>query len=546
MLKTHRARLLSAVAILCLEMALTGCQTAGPASIQRGRPDYNNAIQETTAQMVLANIVRVHDGEMPLVMDVTQVNAAVQVQGSLSPSVAGIGGLSALQGAGPAVTTGITTTGTTGALSSKMAGTRTEGVGMALQYQESPTITYAPLSGQPLISQISQPIPVSVITSLIESQWSVPALLSLTVNYITPNTKDHYAISNALFELNSYGAVAFGSISKEKTGLNLSNVTPSIGNSTEGPENKFVIFFEPFHAEDLDTSDPRDDTPEAQYELHRRLANLWVRVILLYAPTVKFDSPFTPDKLRSLIDEIQKCEGKDDLAHMDTGCIEPDLEQLPRAIYLNTDAKQEGLSSGDESPEWNTNAPIMRTFSALGMLKAATEEPPVGQVAFVSPEQFSAIMTRLGSDEASDNACPKPAAVSPGSEFLELSNRLEWEDPVYTADQKSAGGGGLNASNTENTRLLDKGHEISALNEERKVFRDRRFLLIIKSKKPLTEYLPGECIYVSYHKDEYWYSISDRDTITKRNFALIAELMSVTAVASQTSPPSTTVLVGGR
>jgi hypothetical protein len=124
----------------------------------------------------------------------------------------GIGGLNALQGAGAVITTGGTTASPTGALSSRVVTSRTAGIQSMLQYQESPTITYAPLSGQALISQLAQPFSLPTIAALSEGNWPQVALLTFTLDWINPSQRDSDAGVNELAEIASYGALTVASM----------------------------------------------------------------------------------------------------------------------------------------------------------------------------------------------------------------------------------------------------------------------------------------------------------------------------------------------
>ena len=66
------------------------------------------------------------------------------------------------------------------------------GVGGALQYEESPTIRYQPLTGAALIAQVSSPITVDSIASLYDSDWPIGELLDLATDRITPRIWDNY------------------------------------------------------------------------------------------------------------------------------------------------------------------------------------------------------------------------------------------------------------------------------------------------------------------------------------------------------------------
>jgi hypothetical protein len=196
------------LACLVTSLALAACQQIGPDSLGVGRQRYNDAIHETSRQQLFANLIRIANGEWPLFMDVTEVDAAEALQGSLTGGASGIGGKSALQGAGPAAVTGVTTTGTTGSLLSKIIGSAVGSIGGTVGYQESPTIRYQPLVGNALIQQISTPMTAESIANLITSDWPFLPLLDLTTDSLTPQYEDNWAALNAIAALyEDYGAL---------------------------------------------------------------------------------------------------------------------------------------------------------------------------------------------------------------------------------------------------------------------------------------------------------------------------------------------------
>src|SRR5271166_4501150 len=105
-------------------IGVAGCQFFGPTSIQVGRPVYNEVIQQTSKLQIFANIIRVYHHEPTSFMDVSQISAQFTVQGTLMGAVMAIGGA------------------------------RTGSTNIGLLFQENPVITYSPLTGQSLVSQI--------------------------------------------------------------------------------------------------------------------------------------------------------------------------------------------------------------------------------------------------------------------------------------------------------------------------------------------------------------------------------------------------------
>jgi len=112
---------------------LAGCQFFGLTSIQVGRPVYNEVIEQTSKLQTFANIIRVFRREPTSFMDVSQINAQLTVQNTLMGAIDGIGGI------------------------------RTGSANMGFMFQENPNITYTPLIGQSLVSQITTPITVDAL-----------------------------------------------------------------------------------------------------------------------------------------------------------------------------------------------------------------------------------------------------------------------------------------------------------------------------------------------------------------------------------------------
>jgi hypothetical protein len=123
-------------------------------------------------------------------MDVTEVDAATIFGTSIS------GGPTAL-GASPN-------------FKSTSAGTISGAVGFitgGAQYQEAPTVRYQPLSGQALIAQVSTPMTAEALSNLYSSDWSLAAVLALSIDRLTPNYMDFEQALNAILHLDKYGAI---------------------------------------------------------------------------------------------------------------------------------------------------------------------------------------------------------------------------------------------------------------------------------------------------------------------------------------------------
>jgi hypothetical protein len=126
------------VAPLCLvAWAPLGCGTVGPASISRGRVDYNEAIRKTDAEQTLVAIVHNRYGETSNMLAVTSVTANMSVSANAGIQL-GFGD------------------------EDNYAGNLVP-FGAGVAYEENPTITYAPVHGQQYMRQLMAPIPLDVL-----------------------------------------------------------------------------------------------------------------------------------------------------------------------------------------------------------------------------------------------------------------------------------------------------------------------------------------------------------------------------------------------
>jgi hypothetical protein len=90
------------------------------------------------------------------------------------------------------------------------------------------------------------------------------------------------------------------------------------------------------------------------------------------------------------------------------------------------------------------------------------------------------------------------------------------------------------------TRWLGS-EDYSRARDERELGYLRTYLIIETSKEP-----PSNAYVSVQARDGTWYSISKEDAISKSNFALIAQIMTMRAIPSQTPPLTPTIPVAGR
>lgn len=141
-----------AVVSLGILALTTACTTVGPTSIRTTRFDYNQAIIQTRYEQMLANLVRLRYRDAPYFLDVSSVSTQYVLRGSANAGVA---------------------TGTS------IVGDATLGAGV--DYEERPTVTYRPLTGEQFARNLLSPIDMSSILLLSASGWRADRLLRCCV-----------------------------------------------------------------------------------------------------------------------------------------------------------------------------------------------------------------------------------------------------------------------------------------------------------------------------------------------------------------------------
>jgi len=151
-----RPRFVRAGAALALAIAVSGCVGLGPQRLGIERSDYANRLRETGKEQLLLNLVAMRYGDAPLFLDVTSVISQYTREGSLHADVP--------ISPPPNDTNGV--------------------IGGSVLLRETPTITYAPLSGDRFARSLLAPIPPAALLAMIEAGWSAGDLFRLTVRSV--------------------------------------------------------------------------------------------------------------------------------------------------------------------------------------------------------------------------------------------------------------------------------------------------------------------------------------------------------------------------
>lgn len=148
-------RNLSLYAMLLLIQAISGCHVTGPNSVKTGRADYNIAIQQTSNEQLLLNLVRLKYRDTPYFMEVASVSTSFDFTASASASA-----------------------------TLPESTDKTYGLGTGLSYAERPTVTYTPLQGDQFVKQLMSPIELNTVLLLYHSGWSVERIFRVLLQNI--------------------------------------------------------------------------------------------------------------------------------------------------------------------------------------------------------------------------------------------------------------------------------------------------------------------------------------------------------------------------
>lgn len=151
--------LLSSVTSVCF---LAGCQI-GPKLLPTSNSQYGDAVRISQSEQLLANLVRLHYGDLPVFLAVTNISTQFSLTGA---SALGTG-----------------TGGDTPDLT----------VGFGTEYAERPTISFSILGGEAFQRRLLTPLTVPVISLLVESGWRIDRVLLLTTEALNGLDNAHTA-----------------------------------------------------------------------------------------------------------------------------------------------------------------------------------------------------------------------------------------------------------------------------------------------------------------------------------------------------------------
>jgi len=127
----------------------------GPGAMRANRNHYNIAVQQTDAQQLLMNLVRLRYRDTPFFLEVASVSANLRFQADADAG-------------------GVFPSG----------GSNIMSLDAGIAYEESPTMTYTPLRGEDFVTQMLEPVELEILLLLSSSGWSVERVFRLMVQEI--------------------------------------------------------------------------------------------------------------------------------------------------------------------------------------------------------------------------------------------------------------------------------------------------------------------------------------------------------------------------
>jgi hypothetical protein len=399
------------------------------------------------------------------------------------------------------------------------------------------------------VQQIATPITVDSLAYLSDSNWPLASILSFAVNSLTPGYEDYFSALNAIIELDEYGALVLAAQKSDwtspadrqenKPGARPpGQAGPAAGgtNKPVSPNDALVLYLEPDHP-----VAPNGDVLQAR----RRILHLWIRLLRIYAGTQPQAAGKDLPAVNANVDETDASVDK-----MDDPQLTAEFQALRNWIELRTAPIPPIFSRPPTEPARISRAPLippstgrlslaplLRTRSALGILKFATElQSPL--IEFVMPEDHDLI------DSIRRN-CP----------WNQWNNKNPAFYTLVTCD-KAAGGTsdcsgktvitaedwvrncGYHQMNLYTMHIQEKMESYLEAVDERALGHLRRYILVF-----VTDYPPLDA-YVSISEGGKWYYIAGDDSTSKTNFTLLAQFLTMQAIPPTNAPLTPTLSVG--
>jgi len=470
-----------------------GCKGLGPADIEGRRMSYNDSVATTAREQTLINVIRAYKYEPIQVVDVSSVNSQSSFLAQITPA--------------------LTASGT-----SQFLG-KTATVGSELQYTETPTVTYTPLQGSALVTQLATPINVDSIVQLYDSNWRLVSIFALIVDHISVKQDDYWNVVDDIDRLDHQGALTLAAIKSPETAATTATAS--------GTNDALLVMCDPDRARsEYYKNSPHDmniasTQPATQPEIPRDLLDphqLWPQLRDKYSTNAI--PPFAQPKTQPSEYSIELRTGPATQPSMSN------VELKPIPIAADTQQTTRTKLSEFLSLSGAQAMPVLRTRSALGMLMTATS-PYWQTIVFLRPDDalykkyWHVYENRRQYAYMDFDTNPSTSDRLHSTRSTEpYPLRSPTTNPVYPpATQPS-------------TSLSGYRHYICVLHEPGLPF-----------APPFATWE----VYVSTYYDGEWYWIAKDDVVSQQNFELVHLILAIQSVAptSTGSPTPSLPLSGG-
>jgi hypothetical protein len=159
------SKAVSTVTRICIgliSLQPAACASIGPSSMPQDRIDYATSIGNSWKDQTLLNIVKLRYADLPIFLEITQVIAGYQVQGTVGANFAGANFNATTIGP-------FTAAGSAGA-----SGT----------YTDRPTIIYSPLTGVDFLKRLMTPIPPSSVLFVLQAGYSAERIMPIMLDSV--------------------------------------------------------------------------------------------------------------------------------------------------------------------------------------------------------------------------------------------------------------------------------------------------------------------------------------------------------------------------
>jgi len=149
---------LASVTVALALVALVGCKSIGPGTVQRDRMHYTTAVANSRKEQMLLNIVKSRFADAPAFLEVASVvsgyslEQGVSLNGQFSPE--------------------------------SLRGDTFAAGGLAAKFTDRPTISYSPMTGEQFARSLMSPVPLDVLMFVVQGGTPADFIMGLTVQSI--------------------------------------------------------------------------------------------------------------------------------------------------------------------------------------------------------------------------------------------------------------------------------------------------------------------------------------------------------------------------